>query len=58
MGRRHGLPCLLLDRVCTMIYEIEDGTRVQSDEAVRELLVFAQQLPHSEVSRTPFTVAS
>ncbi|HVG50099.1 MAG TPA: 2-dehydropantoate 2-reductase [Xanthobacteraceae bacterium] len=38
LGRRYGLPCRLLDCVCTMIHEIEAGTRVQSDDALSELL--------------------
>jgi 2-dehydropantoate 2-reductase len=49
LGHKHGLPCYLLDRVCTMIHEVEAGARVQSDEALRELLTFADTIGSSRV---------
>ena len=42
LGKRHGLPCRLLDRVCAMIHDVEAGRRVQSDDTLRELLAFAK----------------
>ena len=57
LGGRHGLPCHLLDRVCTMIHDIEAGRRIQSDTAVHELLAFAQELDASGARQTLSTVA-
>jgi 2-dehydropantoate 2-reductase len=42
LGKRHTLPCRLLDRVCAMIHEIEAGTRPQTDDNLLELLAFGE----------------
>ena len=47
LGRKHGLPCHLLDRVCMMIHEVETGARVQSDDALSELLTFTDRIGSS-----------
>ncbi len=48
LGNSRGLPCRMLDRVCTMIHEIEAGTRAQSDDSLLELLALADEAAITE----------
>jgi 2-dehydropantoate 2-reductase len=57
LGRRHGLPCRLLDRVCSTIHDIEAGRRVQSDATIHELLAYALELDRSGATQSLSSVS-
>lgn len=57
LGRRHNLPTPLIEQVCIMIHEVEAGTRLQSDDALLDLLALTGQ-PDAATRSAPSIVSN